>query len=166
MGQDHRYRDHFSLLSLAGSMPGPVEVVERYAEGRVPIRIPASGYGFTWGQVVERWPSAALLAFDLYLEALSDVLASRGLGVTAMQERVFAALEIATYCAIRDNALSVDVLGQRNWSILPAPLGRGAAFTVAVKTAAENQARDWLSGEFLTDTLPLVEQAVIDGIEG
>lgn len=151
-------------LRLQHKLMARVEVVETYAAGRVPIRVAADGYRFPWGQIVER--AGMLWVWDFYLETLQEAFVARGLGIVILQERVFSALEEATEYAVRENALTWEALAREaaGWRIIPAPLGRGAAFSVLCHFGATQRLRNWLVGEFLPEILPETQQVVLDGL--
>jgi hypothetical protein len=151
-------------LRLQHKLTARVEVVETYAAGRVPIRVAADGYQFPWGQVVER--PGMLWVWDFYLERLREAFVARDLGLVALQEQVFATLEARTEYALREHAVTWEALSRdaAGWKIVPAALGRGAAFSVLCHFGATQRLRNWLVGEFLPEILPETQQAVLDGL--
>jgi hypothetical protein len=161
----HAFDTGAAGLRVQYRMTAPVKVIETYAAGRVAVPAEVEGYEFPWGVLVET--EGLLWVFDFYLESLRDAFRARDFGIVALQERTFAALELYTECAVRENAvtweqLSRDALG---WKIVPGALGRGAVFSILGYIGAENRLRNWLVGEFLSEILPEVLQAVLDGLE-
>jgi hypothetical protein len=154
------------LIRLQHKLSEPVTVMESFAEGRVPVPVPATGYRFSWGHVTERC-SNLMLVWDFYLDELREQFRRRDLSMTALQERVFGRLEALIDNTARDNVVSfaqlaVDVDG---WTLIPAPIGRGAAFSVLCHFGFERAGRGWLIGEFIPEILPQIFQEVLDDLD-
>lgn len=158
--------DEEALLELERRRTSTVAVLERYVNGRVPIRTQAEGYSFSWGQIVQRPPNNVMV-FDFYLRRLQEAFAARGLPVLTLQERVFSVLEELTDYTLRDNLVTADRLYRESvegWAILPGALGRGAAFSVVCHHRTEHFCRGWLITE-LIPLLPEIHEAVLDGLD-
>jgi hypothetical protein len=152
-----------AMLRFVYKMPGPVTVSRPVAGGRVAIDVPMQGYGFPWGQIIER--EGQIWVFDFYLALQQEVL--RRVAPAELQERVVAGLEEVTDCTVRDHGLSVEALNGDGdlWRIVPAALGHGAVFSVLCHFAATQQLRNWLIGEFLPEILPDVLARVREGLD-
>lgn len=143
----------------------PVIVVDLAVGGRVPVPTQADGYAFSWGQIVERRLGLALV-WDFHLARMREVFKVMGLSMTLLQERTIDALEhVEAARVVRDNALCLGAMPPaRGWRIIPAPLGRGSAFSIVTHVGDEPEARDWLLAEFMPETLPQVQEALIHGL--
>lgn len=157
--------DSGTELRLLHSRHAPVIVVDFTAGGRRLMPVQADGYAFTWGQIVERRLGLAVV-WDFHLARMREVFKVMGLGLTTLQERTIDALEnFQAALVVRDNALCLDVMSPvRGWRIIPAPLGRGSAFSIVAHVGDESDARDWLLAEFIPETLPRLQEALIHGL--
>lgn len=157
--------DEAAATRLLHRRQAQVMVMDYVVGGRVQVPIQADGYAFTWGQIVERH-FGLMVVWDFHLARMRDVFKVMGLGLTTLQERTIDALEhFQAALVVRDNALCLDVMSPvRGWRIIPAPLGRGSAFSIVAHAGDESDARDWLIAEFMPETLPRLQEALIHGL--
>lgn len=159
--------DYLAIHRLEKRLPGPVLVNERYAAGRATVAVPAEGYAFPWGQIVEG-QSGMLLVFDFHLEDLQAEYAQRERTATELQERAFALLEeeMAGH-ARRDSLAAWNPLapGQGGWALVPGTLGKAAAFTALCHIEEEQEFRQWLIADLILAVLPELIQRLYDELE-
>ena len=155
--------DYRAILRLENRLPEPVRVNERYAAGRAVVSVPAEGYLFPWGVVVES-RSGLSVVMDFHLEDLHAEFERKGRTATDLQERVFALLEELSGHTRRDNLAAWNPLapGQDGWALVPGTLGKAAAFTALCHVNEEQAFREWLIADLLLAALPELAQRLYD----